>query len=653
MDDRDGTQPDTGPADALPTRPDDPAPDSAPAAPARPEPAVPVPARGPVFVAPKRAASRWHLVPLVGQLHGYSSLRGDLLAGVVIAALAVPQAMAYAQTAGLPVVAGLYGLVLPLMVYAALGSSRVLMVGPTTTAALMVAPVLGAVSDDPADYPALAAMLALLVAVVFALARLARLGWIADYFSSAVLLGFLTGLGLTLIAGQIGVLLGVEVEGYTPLQQYGSFVSNVLGGVHWNTVSIGVTSLLILLAGARWAPRFPMLLVLTAAMITLSWARDLAAQGVAVIGAIPPGLPRLAWPSVGWEDAVAMVPGAAAIAVVAFSDAILTARSLASTTGTTVDADQELLALGAHNLAAGLSQSFPLGSSGSRSAVNAGLGGRTQVVSLVQAATVVIVLLLLTPALALLPRSVLAAVIIFAALRLIDLPAWRALASGSRSELLIAAVTVMGMLTVGLLPSLLLAVLLSLVDVASRSAQPRDAVLGWSARHGRFVDLEKDREGLLVPGVVAYRIDDRLFFANAHYFRARVEEAINANPTTVHAVVLDAEAVTHLDSSAAQVLREVIQDLADRGIRFVVARARSTFVDQIDRFGLGDVIGPDDRFATVRAAVREVSGDRRGRGRWNGPGVARRLRGTTPARTHLRAGGRVRGTPGGRTRRSG
>ena len=246
-----------------------------------------------MFVAPRRAATRWHLVPLVAQLRGYTSLRGDVLAGVVIAALAVPQAMAYAQTAGLPVVAGLYGLVLPLAVYAALGSSRVLMTGPTTTAALMVAPVLAAVSDDPGDYPALAAMLALLVAGVFGLARLAGLGWLADYFSSAVLLGFLTGLGLTLIAGQIGVLVGVEVTGYSPLQQYGSFIANVVGGVHWTTVSIGVVSLLILLAGSRWAPRFPTLLALTVAMIALSWARDLAAEGGARLAGVGMNVARL------------------------------------------------------------------------------------------------------------------------------------------------------------------------------------------------------------------------------------------------------------------------------------------------------------------------------------------------------------------------
>jgi high affinity sulfate transporter 1 len=561
-----------------------------------------------MFVAPKRAATRWHLVPLVAQLRGYASLRGDVLAGVVIAALAVPQAMAYAQTAGLPVVAGLYGLVLPLVVYAALGSSRVLMTGPTTTAALMVAPVLVTVSDDPSDYPALAAMLALLVAAVFGLARLAGLGWMADYFSSAVLLGFLTGLGLTLIAGQIGVLAGVEVTGYSPLQQYGSFFANVTGGVHWTTLSIGVVSLLILLAGSRWAPRFPTLLALTIAMIALSWAQDLAAEGVAVIGEIPAGLPRLEWPGVAWDDLMLLLPGAVAIAVVGFSDAILTARSLASVTGSTVDADQELLALGGLNLAAGLTQSFPVGSSGSRSAVNASLGGRTQVVSLVQAATVVVVLLLLTPALALLPRSMLAAVIIYAALRLIDVTAWRALAAGSRGELLIAAVTVAGMLTVGLLPSLMLAVLLSLVDAARRSAQPRDAVLGWSPRHGRFVDLDKDHEGLLVPGVVVYRIDDRLFFANAHYFAARVEEAITAAPDRVRWFILDAEAVSHLDASATQVLREVIAGLSARGIRFVVARARDAVVEQIDRFDLTDVLGPDNRFPTVRAAVLAVAG---------------------------------------------
>jgi high affinity sulfate transporter 1 len=546
----------------------------------------------------------------VGQLRDYSTLRPDLVAGVMVAALALPQAMAYAQTAGLPVVAGLYGLLLPVVVYALLGSSRVLMTGPTTTAALMVAPALAAANADRSTWPALAAMLALLVGATFLVARLLHLGWLADYFSAAVLLGFVTGLGLTMIAGQIGVLLGVPITGDSPLQQYTSFLAGVTEA-QAATAALGVGTLVLLLVGGRWLPRFPMLLVVTVAAIGLSWALDLAGRGVVTVGEIPAGLPRVVLPGVSLGDALALVPAAVGIALVGFSDAILLARSLSSGDEgprAQVDADQELLALAGLNAAAGVTGSFPVGASGSRSAVNVGLGGRTQVVALAQAGTVVVVLLVLTPALAFLPKAVLAAVIIYAALSLIDVREWVGLARGSRAELLIAGVTVAGMLTVGLLPALGLAVLLSLVDVVRRSAEPRDAVLGWSARHGRFVDVEPRHDALLVPGVVVYRLDDRLFFANARYFAARVEEALLGAPGPVTVFVFDAEAVSHVDASAAATLRAVVEGLRAQGIRFVVARPRAVVREQLERLGLADLIPPEDRFATVRAAVLATTG---------------------------------------------
>jgi high affinity sulfate transporter 1 len=577
--------------------------------PAAGPPPGPAPATGDSpFQAPPAHGGRSRHLPLLDQLRGYRTLRPDVVAGVMVAALALPQAMAYAQIAGLPVVVGLYGLLLPVIAYALLGSSRVLMTGPTTTAALMVGPALVAVNPDPATHLALAAMLALLVGVVFLAARALRLGWLADYFSAAVLLGFLSGLALTMIAGQVGVLAGVSVDGDTPLQQYGSFVTSVVGGVHWPTLAIGAGSLLLLVAGRRLFPRFPTLLVLTAGAIVLSWAVDLAAQGVTTVGDIPSGLPRLSLPGVGLGDALQLLPAAVGIAVVAFSDAILLGRSMASGPAEQVDAEQELVALAGLNIAAGVTGSFPVGASGSRTAVNVGLGGRTQVVALAQAGTVLLVLLVLTPALALLPKAVLAAVIIYAALSLVDVPEWIALARGSRGELLIAGVTVLGMLTVGLLPALVLAVILSLVDVVRRSAAPRDAVLGWSVEHNRHVDVAINPDALLVPGVVVYRLDDRLFFANARYFAARVEQAVYGSPTPVTVFVFDAEVVSHVDTAAAATLRDVIASLEQRGITFVLARPRAAVREQLDRLGLTDVLPPGRRFPTVRAAVLDATG---------------------------------------------
>lgn len=558
----------------------------------------------------RRDRTRRSLLPILADLRSYSRLRlrTDVLAGAAIAAIAVPQGMAYAQTAGLPVVAGLYGLLIPLVAYAALGSSQVLMTGPTATAALLVAPALLTVSADPAVYPALGAMLALLVGAVFLAARLLRLGWISDYFSSAVLLGFLTGLGLTLIFGQLGVFTGVPVDGDTPLQEFLSFVSNVIGGTDLATLSIGIVTLVALLVGGRYLPKFPMLLLVTVLAIAVSAALDLGSHGVVLVGEIPAGLPSLARPAVSAHDVLILVPAAIGIALVAFADAVLTARSVAAPGDRPVDANQELIALAGVNVAAGLSQSFPLGASGSRSAINVRLGGRTQVVSLVQAAGAALVLLFLTGALALLPKATLAGIIIYAAIGLIDIGGWKALARGSRGELLIAAVVVVGMLTIGLLPSLILAVLMSIIDVVRRSAQPRDAVLGWSAKDRRFVDVERRPHARVVPGVVVYRLDDRLFFANSRYFLSRAREAIDAAPYTVTAFVFDAESVTNLDASAAAALIELIDELHGRGVRFVLARSRSAFDDEASRFGLDEALPPENRFPTVRAAVSAVSG---------------------------------------------
>lgn len=562
------------------------------------------------FKARQQSRSVLRFVPLVGDLRSYSRrlFRADLVAGVALAAVAVPQSMAYAQTAGLPVVAGLYGLLLPLAAYALLGSSRNLMTGPTATTALMVAPALVAISTSPAEYPALAAMMALLVAAVFVIARVLHLGWVADYFSTSVLLGFLTGLALTLLAGQLDEFTGVAVEGDTPLQEYASFITGFVGDIDHLELLIGTVCLVALLVGSRWLPRFPTLLVVTVLAIAASWALDLGDRGVALVGEIPPGLPALSWPSVGVRQVLELAPIAIAIALVAFADAILAARSFASADGRPVDPNQEFLALAGVNLAAGLSQSFPLGSSGSRTAINVRVGGRTQVVGLVQVAVAALVLLFLTGVLALLPKATLAAVIIFAALGLIDLRAWKALWRGSRAEFAIAGVLVLGMITIGLLPSLVLAVLLSIIDVVRTSAQPSDAVLGWDPESRRFVDVQRRPNAQVVPGVVVYRMDDRLFFANSRYFAGRLQEAIDGAPYTVHAVVFDAEAVVGIDASGAEGLRGVIEELHGKGVRFVIARARRGFEQHLGRLDLEHVLPKDARFPTVRAAVKAVSG---------------------------------------------
>ena len=431
-----------------------------------------------------------------------------------------------------------------------------------------------------------------------------RLGWITDYISVAVLLGFLTGMALTLVTGQLGAFFGVSVASGTPVEQVIDFTDKA-DSVHWLTAAFALVVLLLLFAGDRWLPKFPMLLAVTVLAIVLSWALDLQSHGFRVVGSIPSGLPLPSWPSVGFVQVLELAPTAVGIALVVFADAILTARSVGRGH---VDADQELLALGGLNVGAGLFGSFPVGGSGSRTAVNVRLGGRTQLAAVWQAVTAAVVLLVLTPALAYLPRATLAAVIIYAAIGLIDVPSWRALVHGSRAELLIAAVTVAGMLTVGLLPALVFAVLLSVLDAVRRSSQPRDAVLGWSPRHDRFVDVQRHPEARVVTGVVVYRLDDRLFFANSRYLRTRVLEAVDGAPYPVHDVVFDAEGVTHLDGSGAAALRDLVEELRTRQVGFATARMKAAVSAQCDQLGLRDVVPAVVRFPTVHAAVLAISG---------------------------------------------
>lgn len=546
---------------------------------------------------------RW--VPLFAEVRRYRLgwLRADVMAGLVVSAVAIPQALGYAQIAGVAPVAGLYALTLPLLAFALLTSSRVLAVGPTATAALLVPAAVAPLADgDAARYAVLAALLALLTGAVLLVAGVLRMGWIADYLSTAVLTGFLTGLALTLISGQLDELLGISGYDGDAWQQAAHAIAAV-PTADAATVVVSLVTLALLALGTRFAPTWPTILVVAVLGMVASWAFDLAGRGVAVVGEVPSGLPSLDVPTASLGDVAILLPAAAGIALVAFADAILTARAFAGQRHEVIDANQELRALGGLNVVAGLFQSFPVGSSGSRTAVNVRSGGRTQLMSGVQVAVVIAVLLFLTEPIGYLPKSVLGAIIVFAAAGLIDLSAWRALHSGSRTEFVIAVVTAVGMMTIGLLPALGVAVLLSVLDVVRRSAQPHDAVLGWSPTDGRFVNVGTHPRARLVPGTVVYRLDDRLFFANAQYFRERARSAIEGAPYDVHRFVLDAEGVNHVDGAGAESLRELVQDLASDDIEFVVARLKSTVYQQFDQHGLVDTIGPERFFPTVRSAV--------------------------------------------------
>src|SRR6266508_1997694 len=485
--------------------------------------------------------------------------------------------------------------------YRAPSARRDLLAGVTVA----VLPLAVAGSPGAAE---LAAMLALLVAVCFALAWLLRLGWIADYFSRPVLLGYIHGVAVVLIVGQLGKLLGLSIEARDPLPQLWE-VLRELGSVSGLTVALSAASLAALLALRSLMPRLPAALVVVVATIGLSWALDLQAHGVAIVGAIPAGLPSLDVPTPAWQDVIHLVPAAVGIFLVSFADEILTARSFAGKHNQHVRASQELLAMGAANAAAGFTQGFSLGASGSRTAVNDGMGARSQIAGLVAAASVLIILLFLTEPVQYLPKAVLGAVIVFAAIGLVEPQAWRTLAAVDHVEVAIAAVTTACVVVFGVLEALGVAVGLSVIDTVRRSARPHDAVLGWVERLGRYADVSLHRTARVTPGVVVYRLDDRLFFANARYFKGRVREAIRAAPAPVSWLVFDAEAVTHVDSTGLEALDRLAKDLRADEITLVVARLRTRMEEQFETGGVTETIGRERFYPSVRAAVEACAKD--------------------------------------------
>lgn len=545
------------------------------------------------------------VVPVASALPRYrvDSARRDLVAGVTVAALAVPSAMAYAELAGLSPVNGLYALLVPSVAYVLLGSSRQLIIGPegsvSTLIAAAILPLAAPASGNAAE---LAAMLALLVAICFVAAWVARLGWIADYLSRPVLIGYIHGVAVVLVIGQLGKLLGLSISASDPLPQLWEVIRE-LGNISGITVAVSAVALTALLLLRFVMPRLPAALLVVAAAIAVSWALGLQAHGVAVVGAIPSGLPGFTVPSASWADIGHLAPAALGIFFVSFADEILTARSFAGKHNQDVRVSQELLAMGAASAAAGVTQGFPIGASGSRTAVNDDMGARSQLAGLVAAAAVAVIVLFLTGPVQYLPKAVLGAVIVTAAIGLIEPQAWRALAAIDHVEVAIAAVTAGCVVAFGVLQALIVAVGLSLIDTVRRSASPHDAVLGWVERLGRYADVSLHREARLTPGIVVYRLDDRLFFANARYFQARVHEAIRAAPTPVSWLVFDAEAVTHADSTGLEALTGLANDLRHEEITLVVARLRSRMQEQFQLAGVTKTIGSGNFYPSVHAAV--------------------------------------------------
>ena len=551
-------------------------------------------------------------VPLTASLKGYSGgrLKVDATAGLTVAALALPAGMAYAELAGLPVTAGLYALLLPVLVYAGLGATKRGVIGPEGAVALLVATSLAplAAAGSP-EYVALAAALAIAVGCVFVVARLLRLGWLADYFSQSVLVGYISGVAILMAIGQLSKLTGVSSDVEGDVKEAVDILIHIGDANLW-TIGVSVITLAILVALQRFAPRLPGALIVVVLGMLASWGLDLASHGVDLTGPVPAGLPALGRPDVDPSQLTSLIMPAFAIFLVSFADAILTARSFAAKHRETVNANQEMLAFGAASIASGFSQGMPIGASGSRTAVNDSMRATSQVSGLVAFVTIALILLFLTAPIQYLPSAVLGAVILYASIRLIDAAEWRALGRSSKAEAAIAAIAAFFVITIGVLAAIAVAVVLSIIDVIRRVAAPDDAVLGWSATDGRYSDVRTHPDATITPGVVVYRFTGRLFFANAHFFKRRVWAAVDGAPKPVRCLVLDATALTGIDASSVDAVAEVVAGCKARNITFEIAHANGDLRDRFEDTGLAEIIGVDHFFPTVPAAVDGASDDR-------------------------------------------
>jgi sulfate permease, SulP family len=533
----------------------------------------------------------------------HKAVRRDALAGLTVAAYLVPQVLAYAQVAGLTPVTGLWAATAALAVYAVLGSSRQLSVGPESTTALMTAiAVAPLAAGDPHRYGALAAALALLVGGICLLGRVARLGFLADLLSRPVLVGYLTGIALIMISGQLRNVTGVPTSGDTFLAEVVSFFRG-LGEAHVPTLLLSAAVLTFLVVVSALLPRVPapLLAVLLAAGVAALLALD--ELGVRTVGDVPAGLPAPGLPAVTAADLVDLLLPALGVAIVGYSDNVLTGRAFAARKGEELDADQEMLALGAANTASGLLHGFPVSSSGSRTVIGDAMGGGSQLSSLVTLLAVIAVLVVGGPVLSSFPMAALGALVVYAALRLVDVAEFRRFARFRRSELAIALATTLAVLVVGVLYGVLVAVGLSILDLLRRVSRPHDAILGFVPGLAGMHDVDDYPDAATEPGLVVYRYDAPLCFANAEDFRRRALAALDSADPPARWLLLNTEAIVELDVTAADTLHTLCDELDRRDVVPALARVKQDLLGYLDDSGLRERIGDDRIFPTLPTAV--------------------------------------------------
>jgi len=557
-----------------------------------------------------RPRGLYRAFPILAALRSYQRgwLLQDIAAGLVLTAILVPVGMGYASASGLPAIYGLYATIVPLIAYAIFGPSRILVLGPDSAlAALIAATILPLAAGSVDKAVAFASMLAIGSGAICIFAGLARFGFITDLLSKPIRDGYLNGIALTVLIGQLPKVLGFSVTGSSFLKETGGLIQSIwTGQINWSACIIGVSCLAVILGFRRWAPRIPGVLIAVAGATFLVWFFDLSAKaGIAVIGPLPQGLPRLQIPAVTLAELGELAAAAVAIALVSFADMSTLSRTFAKRTGSPVDSNQESIALGVANVAAGVFQGFPVTSSASRTPVAESAGAKTQIAGVVGAACIALLLIAAPGLLTDLPQAALGAIVIAACLSLVEIRDVARLFRLRRDEFVLSLICFLGVVGLGVIQGIFIAVGLALLAFIWRAWQPYDAVLGHVDGLKSYHDISRHPEARRIPGLVLFRWNAPLFFANAEIFRSQVLRAVANAPTRTRWVVVTAEPITDVDVTAADVLAELDEKLHQAGMDLYFAEMKGPVKDTLKRYGLFTRLGVENFFPTIEQAVEQ------------------------------------------------
>jgi high affinity sulfate transporter 1 len=548
---------------------------------------------------------RWLPGLLVLREYKAAWLAHDLIAGVVLAAMLVPVGIAYAVASGVPGIYGLYATIVPLLAYALFGPSRILVLGPDSSlAAVILGVVLPLSSGDPFRAVALASMMAVVSGIVCILAGIVRLGFVTELLSKPIRYGYMNGIALTVLISQLPKLFGFSIESAGPLRNLSAIAEAILAGkANWMAFAIGAGTLAVILL-LKNSQRLPGMLIAVVGATTVVAVFDLGTRAdVSVLGPLPQGLPGFAIPWINSADVIPILTGGRAIALVSFADTSVLSRAYAARTATKVDPNQEMVGLGAANLAAGFFQGFPISSSSSRTPVAEAAGARTQLTGVVGAVTVALLLLVVPNLLEDLPAAALAAVVIASAIGLIEVTDLGRIFRIQRWEFWLSIACLAGVAVLGAIPGIGMAIVIAVMEFLWDAWRPYSAVLGRAEGIEGYHDITRYPDASQIPGLILFRWDAPLFFANAELFKERVLHATAKSPTPARWFVVAAEPITSVDVTAADTLAELDTTLHAAGVELCFAELKDPVKDKLKRFGLFAQIGETFFFPTLGAAI--------------------------------------------------